>query len=470
MLSLPNTLTFRLTFWYVSAFLLCLACALLGLYLYMDNLLDRRMNEDLREDVAEFQELLRERGLDKVVAELSRESEASDESKIFLRLLDAEGYSLFSSDLSAWEDLPSITQEVMHQNRSFSGPFLRTLELSQHDVPARMIVGQIGPGLVFQAGETLEQKAVIMDMLLKVFAGMVFFGVPLSAGIGWLIARKAVSGIEAVSRAARDIERGDLGRQVRVDAREKEIQTLMETFNAMAGRIRGLIQGMREMTDNIAHDLRSPLARIRASAEGILSDYPAKEQEKAAAAETVKECDRLIHLINTTLDMAEMESGVHPEGRESVNLSALINDLCELFEAVAEQKHVMLDVAVAPDCYVRGHTAHLQRMAANLLDNAMKYTPAGGRVSVSLTRLTHECRLTISDTGIGIPSGDLQRIFDRFFRCDHSRSPMNGFGLGLCFAQTVARSHGGDIQVSSEVQKGSTFFVVLPCPEVLPSV
>ena len=89
MLSLPNTLTFRLTFWYVSAFLLCLACALLGLYLYMDNLLDRRMNEDLREDVAEFQELLRERGLDKVVAELSRESEASDESKIFLRLLDA---------------------------------------------------------------------------------------------------------------------------------------------------------------------------------------------------------------------------------------------------------------------------------------------------------------------------------------------------------------------------------------------
>ncbi len=264
MIKFPNTLGFRLTFWYVSAFLVCLVAALLALYLYLDTILNNRMDDDLREDIAEFQELLTDDGLDKVISEIEREINSSDESEVFLRLLDGQGTVSFSSDVSEWEGLDAATTLVFQKDIDPSLPMLETMEFPNQKYPARIVLGRIGPDIIIQIGETLEKKEEIMELLFMVFAGMVFLGIPLASGVGWLIARKAVSGIEEVSRAAKDFKQGHLDRQVTVKAQEKEIQTLMDTFNVMAARIRGLINEMREMTDNIAHDLRSPLARIRA--------------------------------------------------------------------------------------------------------------------------------------------------------------------------------------------------------------
>jgi signal transduction histidine kinase len=434
MIKLPNTLGFRLTFWYALAFLVCLVAALLALYVYLDTILNDRMDVDLREDIAEFQELLTDDGLDNVISEIEREINSSDETEVFLRLLDGQGKVVFSSDVS---------------------------EFPNQEYPARIILGRIGPDIVLQIGETLEKKEEIMELLFMVFAGMVFLGIPVASGVGWLIARKAVCGIEEVSRAAKDIERGHLDRQVTVKAQEEEIQTLMDTFNAMAARIQVLIREMREMTDNIAHDLRSPLARIRAMSEVALTENDSTKGYKNAAMDTIKECDRLMHLINTTLDMAEVDAGVNNRVKEPINLSQLIADLCELFEPVAEEKHITLTVKLEQNCQIIGDKHNLQRMVANLLDNAMKYTPAEGEISIELARLSHEFCLTITDTGVGIPLSDQHRVFDRFFRCDHSRS-QEGCGLGLSFARSVARSHGGDITVTSEPSKGSVFSSIFP--------
>jgi signal transduction histidine kinase len=168
-----------------------------------------------------------------------------------------------------------------------------------------------------------------------------------------------------------------------------------------------------------------------------------------------------MHLINTTLDMAEVDAGVINGAKGPVDLSQLMTDLCELFEAVAEEKHITFKVTVEPHCQIYGIKHHLQRMVANLLDNAMKYTPSGGQVSIELTRSPHHCRLTITDTGVGIPLSDQPRVFDRFFRCEHSRS-QEGCGLGLSFARSVARAHGGDITVTSESSQGSSFISIFP--------
>ena len=461
MIKLPNTLGFRLTFWYALAFLVCLVAALLALYVYMDTILNNRMDVDLREDIAEFQELLTEDGLDAVISEIERESNSSNETEVFLRLLDEQGKVVFSSDVSEWEGLDAATQFVVLKDTWPSLPLLETVEFSNQEYPARIIWGRIGPEIILQIGETLENKEEIMELLIMVFAGMVFLGIPVSSGVGWLITRKAVRGIEEVSRAAKDIQEGDLGRQVKVKAQEEEIQTLMDTFNAMASRIRGLIHEMREMTDNIAHDLRSPLARIRAMSEVALAENNATKGYQNAAMDTMKECDRLMHLINTTLDMAEVDAGVTHTQKERVDLSQLLSDLCELFEAAAEEKHIALKLKLEPNCYIVGEKPHLQRMLANLLDNALKYTPANGEVSIELARFPHEFNLTIADTGIGIPLSDQGRIFDRFFRCDQSRS-QEGCGLGLSFARSVARAHGGEIIVKSEPSQGSTFTSTFP--------
>ncbi len=461
MIKLPNTLSFRLTFWYASTFLTCLLAAILGLYVYLDTVFNHRMDEDLKEDIAEFRALLDEGGLEKVIAEIIREINSSDETEVFLRVLDLNGKVVFSTDVSEYEDLDAKTASTFQNDMAPTTPALKTVEFPHHDYPVRMVLSQIGPDMVLLIGETLEKKEEIMELLFKVFAGMVFLGIPLACGVGWVIARRAVSGIEEVSRAAKDIERGNLDRQVTVKAGEEEIQTLMDTFNAMAARIRGLIREMREMTDNIAHDLRSPLARIRAMSEGALAETNLTKNDKVLATETIRECDRLMHLINTTLDMAEVDAGVVNGAKGPVDLSQLMTDLCELFEAVAEEKHITFNVSVDPNCQIYGIKPHLQRMVANLLDNAMKYTQSGGQVSIELIRSPQNCRLTISDTGVGIPLSDQPRVFDRFFRCEHSRS-QEGCGLGLSFARSVARAHGGDITVTSESSQGSSFTSTFP--------
>ena len=263
MIKLPKTLSFRLTLWYASAFLVCLVVAFMGLYLSMNSILNSRMDEDLREDITEFQELFMEEGLEKVIREIEREFNSSDEGEIFLRVYDDQGIIIMSSDMSAWEGLDSARIFSPATALTQSEPLLETMVLPDKDYPVRTISGLIGEGITLQIGETLEKNEEIMNVLLMVFAGMLLLGIPVASGIGWMIARKAVSGIEKVSRAAKAIEQGHLDHRVSVGVQGDEIQTLADTFNAMATRIKHVINEMREMTDNIAHDLRTLLEFVR---------------------------------------------------------------------------------------------------------------------------------------------------------------------------------------------------------------
>lgn len=465
MIKLPKTLGFRLTRWYASAFLVCLVVAFMGLYVSLNSILNSRMDNDLQEDIEEFHELFREQGMEKVIAELEREMNLSNEGETFLRLYDAKRNIVYSSDMTEWESLDSTMTLPSLNSLDTSGSRLQTVHLPEQDYPARVISGLIGPRITLQIGETLEKNEEIMELLLKVFAGMFFVGIPLASGIGWLIARTAVKGIEEVSHAAKDLGMGKLDRRVSVKEQGDEIQTLADSFNAMAARIKNLIHEMREMTDNIAHDLRSPLTRIRAMAEIALSESEATKDYKRTAADILKECDRLMHFINTTLDIAEMEAGVTHNLKGPINFSKLIADLCEFYEPVAGEKSITLLISLEPNCRLIGDKHNLQRMVANLLDNAMKYTPPGGQIRIELIQSPREFCLTIADTGVGIPLSDQNRVFDRFFRCDHSRT-QDGCGLGLSFARSVARAHGGEISLTSESSQGSIFTSILP---VIPS-
>ncbi len=230
----------------------------------------------------------------------------------------------------------------------------------------------------------------------------------------------------------------------------------------MADRIRNLITEMREMIDNIAHDLRSPIARIRAISESALSTQGSINDYKTVAADTLEECDRLIKLINNTLDVAEAEAGIANSMKETIDLSKLTADACELFEPVAEQKNIDLTYKLAEDCHLTGHRQNLQRMLANLLDNALKYTSSAGKVGIVLESRPKAIQIAIADTGPGISKADQQRVFERFYRCDDSRGRSDGCGLGLCFARAVARTHGGEIFLSSKPGDGSTFTITLP--------
>jgi len=183
---------------------------------------------------------------------------------------------------------------------------------------------------------------------------------------------------------------------------------------------------------------------------------------EAMAAGTVEECDRLIGMINTMLMITKAESGLHRLDEQEVDLTRLVRDACELLEPVAEDKGLSLACETPEAFPLVGDPPMIQRILANLLDNAIKYTPSGGAVKVSLSEKDgREALVTVHDTGIGIPADDLPHIFERFYRCDHSRS-QPGTGLGLSLARALANAHQGDITVTSTSGQGSTFTLTLP--------
>jgi signal transduction histidine kinase len=259
-----------------------------------------------------------------------------------------------------------------------------------------------------------------------------------------------------------------------VKKNQDEIDQLATTFNQMLDRIQTLVTGIREMSDNIAHDLKSPITRIRGISEVSLTTGASEKEYENMAASTVEECDRLLDMINTMLEcdrlldmintmlvISKTEAGVNKLDAKDLDIGAVVRDACELFQSPAEDKDLRLVCDVPGNFSISGDNRLIQRMIANLIDNAIKYTPAGGSIEVTVNTLNNDAvAIRVKDTGIGISEKDMPRVFERFYRCDPSRSE-TGIGLGLSFARAIARAHGGDITVSSEPNKGSTFTITL---------
>jgi len=456
---LRGTLALRLTLWYAGVFAASSAIAFSMVYFVIVSIVHQRTDEDLEDDIEEFAALLQSGGFERVESEMVMESQEEGASGSYLRLWSTDGRELLATDLSAWQGLSAHPVDV-ELLKGIEDPILETLTLPQREYSVRRVIGAIAPGLVLELGESLEDDedllATFANALLITLVVVLLLGAP----IGWFMAHRALKGVKEITRTATEIAGGALERRVTTRARGDELDRLAEAFNTMLDRIQTLIIGMRDVTDNLAHDLRSPLARLRASAEMTLSNGDSGTGREALAANTVEECDRLLDIINTTLDIAEAESGAAQLRLEALDLVELVKDASEVFQTVAEDKDITIEADLPASCRFHGDRQRLQRVVANLLDNAIKYTAAGGHVKILVSDDGRQVRLSIQDNGVGIAADDLSHIFKRFYRCDRSRSEQ-GNGLGLSLALAFIHAHGGDIAATSAPGRGSTFEILL---------
>ena len=455
----PRSLALRLTLWYAGVFAGAAALALVFAYGLIATTIQARMDEDLLGDVEEYAGLYRADGLARVEQEIGLDTRGDEAEKTFLRVWTRGGGLALSSDLEKFPGLPEPPPRLFEASPS-DKPVVTTLELPGQRYPVRAVYGAIAPDAWLEIGESLEDDREFLASLVRGLAFPLLGFVALSLPVGWLLARRALRGVESMTRTATEIAAGALEQRVPLHGDGDELERLAHVFNGMLDRIQALVVGLREMADHLAHDLRSPLTRIRAAAELAQGRRSADRDELSLAATATEECDRLLELIDTNLEITETESGAVSVRLAPVDLTELARDACDLFQTVAEDRNVELLFLASPPCPLRCDRQRLQRVIANLLDNALKYTPSGGQVSVALFDEATRVRLRVADNGVGIHPDEQSKIFERFYRSDRSRSqPGNGLGLALSLASV--RAHGGEISVESEPGRGSSFTVTL---------
>ncbi|MBL4775153.1 MAG: HAMP domain-containing histidine kinase [Mariprofundus sp.] len=297
---------------------------------------------------------------------------------------------------------------------------------------------------------------------------MVFIGVLAS----WLQLRTVFRSVEQVRHTAMSIGEGELNRRVELGGQGQELSDLANGFNAMLDRIQLLLGEMRDVSNHIAHDLRTPVSRIRGVAETSLASIHATEKEQIEAqaealATIVGESDQLGEMINTMLEIAQTDAGLIEQQQEKINFAIILHEAYELFLPVAEDAGITFTMSLSDQVLpVKINRSRLQRALSNLIDNALKFTASGGHVSLT-GEIDHGSILVhIRDDGIGISTHDCAHVFERFYRSDQSRTKP-GNGLGLSYAMSIIGSHGGLIEVESSFGKGSCFSFRLPLAKTL---
>lgn len=450
-----QALGLRLAAWYLGTFLAS-TFVIVGLtYGLLASSLEARDHDIIQSTLREYATRYQAGGLPALARALEVEQRSGLREPLFVRLVGPFQDVLLYSLPETWgafdlSELPGGPNDIWGQVRARD----RNAVLEVATLP-------LGGGTVLQVGKTSETR----DQLLSNFRRVLLLGAAAAVAIGiaggLFLTRSTLKPLRDLRDAVERILRtGQTDDRVPVYGTDDAVDELSGLFNAMLARITTLIHGMRNALDHVAHDLRTPMTRLRVTAESALATTdPARHRE--ALSDCLEESDRVLSMLTTLMDISEAETGTMKLTLSEVALAQLAAEVTAVYEDTAEDAGIVLATSVPDNLVVRADRDRLRQALANLVDNAVKYTPMGGRVEVEARQVNSTVSISVKDTGAGIPEHEIPRIWDRLYRGDHSRST-RGLGLGLSLVRASVEAQGGTVTVDSQPGRGSTFTIALP--------
>lgn len=457
--SLTRSAGFRITLWHSIAFMVGAIVVFITAYFLLARSIDEQTNDTIEFRLYQFATEYT-RGGSKAVIELCSLRKGRAQKAFFVRMANPENVTTFLRDPDDWSDFPHDKLSQVQVNKKDETQWV---EISGSDETVLRISSiRLPDDNILQVGKTLELRKELLEEFrsgLAIIAVVVIVGGIVGGATASFRTLRPVKHLTVSVQSILDT--GKFTSRVPSDKTGDEIDRLVQLFNQMLGKIDLLIHGMRDSLDNVAHDLRTPMTRLRNVASKALEQNGDKETCLNALGDCLEESERVMTMLFTLMDIAEAESGVMKLDVQRVSVTSLVNQTVDLYEHVAEEKGITLTNTVPWELTVEADSGRLQRALGNLLDNALKYTPEGGAVNITGIRQNDAVSITISDNGEGIPHDEIPRIWERLYRVDKSRS-QRGLGLGLSFVKAIVEAHEGSVSVESKIGEGARFTIKLP--------
>lgn len=441
---LLRTQAFRIVLIYALLFVLSVAALLAFTYWNTRRTLDAQTDQIIEAEIAGLSDAYQHQGL-RGLAEAVRERSTHGDQALYV-LSDGLRH-VISGNLDTWPQTVATPDNFVEFD--YERPIDGKLEMRR----ARGRMFALPGAFMLLVGQDVHERYLTTRMFTTTLPWTVALILLLGLLGGALMSRNMLRRLDSINRTSGEIIAGDLSRRVPLAGSGDEFDTLAENLNRMLDRIERLMKGLREVTDSVAHDLRTPLNRLRNRLEEMTSHRHAIGAEASEVERALAEADQLISTFNALLLIAETDAGTTRAGMTTLDLGSVAADVAELYEPLAEERKISLVMPPVRNLAIEGNRSLVAQALANLVDNAIKYTPEGGRVVITIAGSDAGVDLAVADSGPGIPVEDRARVVERFVRLEASRNSP-GTGLGLSLVAAVASFHHAELLLQDNVPQG----------------